>query len=84
MRTRDGQDTTGAVAAWDAAHARYLANDDRVHAVITWIDGSLRDAEAATERATAGDVRGPLDGVLVGLKDNIDTQDVRTTSGRAS
>lgn len=81
MRTRDGQDTTGAVAAWDAAHARYLANDDRVHAVITWIDGSLRDAEAATERAAAGDVRGPLDGVLVGLKDNIDTQDVRTTSG---
>lgn len=78
MRTQDDQSPTTATSAWDEAHARYLANDDKVHAVITWIDDSRQDAEAADERARS---RGPLDGILIGLKDNIDTQDVRTTAG---
>jgi aspartyl-tRNA(Asn)/glutamyl-tRNA(Gln) amidotransferase subunit A len=81
VRTQDGQDLTSATSAWDEAHARYLAHDDDVHAVITWIDGSRKDAEAADDRAARAQQRGPLDGILIGLKDNIDTRDVRTTAG---
>ena len=70
-----------ATAAWDAAKARYFVNDDRVHAVIRWIDESRRDAEASDRRRDAGMPLGPLDGVLVGLKDNIDVAGVPTTAG---
>ena len=70
-----------ATAAWDAARARYFVNDDRVHAVIRWIDESRRDAEASDRRRDAGMPLGPLDGVLVGLKDNIDVAGVPTTAG---
>jgi len=79
----DGGDGTspGAVERWDQAHARFLAHDGQVHAVITWIDASRADAEAADARRAAGRRQGPLDGVLVGLKDNIDVAGVRTTAG---
>ncbi len=71
----------GAVGLWDAARTQWLAHDDQVHAVITWIDGSREEAEAADARAAAGQSLGPLDGMMVGLKDNIDVAGVPTTAG---
>lgn len=70
-----------ATERWDEAHARYVAQDGRLHAVITWIAGSRSDAEAADARRVAGRSRGPLDGVLVGIKDNIDVAGIRTSAG---
>ncbi len=77
----DGCGRGAATEAWDAANARRLAYDDRVRAVITWIDASREDAEAADSRAAKGRSLGALDGMLLGLKDNIDTAGTRTTSG---
>ncbi len=68
---------------WDAAHQRYQETDSRVRAVITWIDTSRDDAVAAVKRRAAGTARGPLDGALIGLKDNIDVAGVPTTAGAA-
>ena len=86
--TPDGRHPSGegrrrgtAAEAWDAARTRHRAYDDRVRAVITWIDASRADAEAADARAAKGRSLGPLDGMLLGLKDNIDTAGVRTTAG---
>lgn len=69
------------VERWDAAHARFLALDDRVRAVITWIDASRERAETLDRLAAGGDSAGSLHGLLVGLKDNIETAGVRTTAG---
>ncbi|WP_187264887.1 amidase [Homoserinibacter sp. GY 40078] len=70
---------TDLVEHWDTAHERYLERDELLRAVITWNDASRRDAEALTR----ADHRGPLHGVLVGVKDNIDTAGLRTTAGSA-
>ena len=71
------------VERWDAAHERYRALDHRTRAVITWLDDS-RDRAIELDRMTAADESaGALHGLLVGLKDNIDTAGVRTTAGAA-
>jgi aspartyl-tRNA(Asn)/glutamyl-tRNA(Gln) amidotransferase subunit A len=70
-----------ALERWNDAHERYLTHDGQVHAVITWIDASREAAAEADVRAASGHSRGPLDGVLVGVKDNIDVAGVRTTAG---
>jgi aspartyl-tRNA(Asn)/glutamyl-tRNA(Gln) amidotransferase subunit A len=44
-------------------------------------DTAERQAAEATRRAAAGRRLGPLDGIPVGLKDNIDVQGVPTTNG---
>ena len=69
------------VERWDAAHARVRALDDRVRAVITWIDASRERAAELDRVERQGGAVGRLHGLLVGLKDNIDTANVRTTSG---
>ncbi len=73
--------TMDALRRWDEARARFAEHDAKVHAVITWIEDSRAEAQARAEELEAGRSRGPLHGVLVGLKDNIDTAGVRTTSG---
>ncbi|WP_395640564.1 amidase [Pseudolysinimonas sp.] len=70
---------TGILERWDFAHARYLERDDELRAVITWDDAS-RERAVELERSES---RGPLHGVLVGVKDNIDTARLRTTAGSA-
>ncbi|MHB1065807.1 MAG: amidase [Candidatus Nanopelagicales bacterium] len=72
---------TSCVERWDGAHARFLALDDRVRAVITWIDASRERAVALDRLAEGGGSAGSLHGLLVGLKDNIETVGVRTTAG---
>ena len=72
---------TSCVERWDLAHDRYLALDDRVKSVITWIDDSRERAFALDRIAAEGGSAGPVHGLLLGLKDNIDTANVRTTAG---
>ena len=68
---------------WDDAHQRYVSLDDRVHAVITWVDASRDGSVRSDERSDAGLPPRPLEGLLVGVKDNIETAGVRTTAGAA-
>ncbi len=74
---------TTCVERWEACRARYEALDPRVRSVITWIDASVERAAEADRRAALGGPRRPLDGLIIGLKDNIDTAGVQTTAGAA-
>ncbi len=74
---------SGLVARWDEARDRFLAQDDVLKAVITWDHGSRAEAERMQARIDAGAERGALAGLLVGIKDNIDTAGLRTTAGSA-
>ncbi len=52
--------------------------DPTIHAYITVNDRAMEQAEAAQKRIEAGEA-GPLTGIVIGLKDNICTKDLRTT-----
>ncbi|MGV8882890.1 MAG: amidase [Rhodoglobus sp.] len=77
-------DSLDLVERWDAAHARYLERDDVLHAVITWNDDARAEVENLEIERRRGESRGSLHGLLVGVKDNIDTNGVRTTAGAAA
>lgn len=55
--------------------------DPRINAVLRTDPTALRQAAASDARHRHGDVRGPLDGIPVLLKDNVDTRDMPTTAG---
>ena len=73
--------TASTLEAWESARERVNLHDARVRAVITWIDASRADAERCDYLRSIGQPVGPLHGLLVGLKDNIDTAGLRTTAG---
>ncbi|MCY0902775.1 MAG: amidase, partial [Firmicutes bacterium] len=61
---------------------RIALHNDQLAAYITVCEeAALRAAAKADEEMARGQVRGPLHGVPIGLKDLIDTQDVLTTAG---
>ncbi|MGE3477835.1 MAG: amidase family protein, partial [Rhodospirillaceae bacterium] len=53
----------------------------KLHAVITLNPKALETAKQLDAERRAGKVRGPLHGIPVVLKDNIDTFDMQTTGG---
>lgn len=55
--------------------------DPRIHAVLRTSPTALRQAAASDARHRRGQPLGPLDGIPVLLKDNVDTRDMPTTAG---
>ncbi|WP_438489443.1 amidase [Streptomyces sp. S186] len=78
-RMADGALTSQALTA--AYLRRIQAVDPKVHAVLRTDPAALRQAAASDARHRHGATRGPLDGIPVLLKDNVDTRDMPTSAG---
>ncbi|MET7275899.1 amidase family protein [Streptomyces flaveolus] len=60
---------------------RIKAIDPKINAVLRTSPTALRQAAASDVRHRLGRTRGPLDGIPVLLKDNVNTRDMPTTAG---
>ncbi|MFI1198190.1 amidase [Streptomyces sp. NPDC020883] len=78
-RMADGALTSQALTS--AYLRRIQAVDPKVHAVLRTDPTALRQAAASDARHRHGTTLGPLDGIPVLLKDNVDTRDLPTTAG---
>ncbi|MBB5939802.1 amidase family protein [Streptomyces zagrosensis] len=68
-------------ALTNAYLGRIKAVDPKINAVLRTDPTALRQAAASDARHRRGDTLGPLDGIPVLLKDNINTRDMPTTVG---
>ena len=63
--------------------ARIALYEHRLNAIITVNPKALEEADRLDRERKAGKVRGPLHGIPIALKDNIDTAGILTTAGGA-
>lgn len=78
-RMADGSLTSSALTA--AYLGRIKTVNPRINAVLRTDPTALRQAAASDARHRHGAARGPLDGIPVLLKDNVNTRDMPTTAG---
>src|SRR5699024_6312079 len=65
----------------EEALSRINSYDSRINSFITVNSKALDAAREADEQITSGHYQGPLHGIPIGLKDMIDTSDMKTTMG---
>ncbi|MFE1770777.1 amidase family protein [Streptomyces sp. NPDC059008] len=78
-RMADGSLTSSALTT--AYLRRIRTVDPEINAVLRTDPTALRQAAASDARHRGGAARGPLDGIPVLLKDNVNTRDMPTTAG---